>query len=473
MRDLIDAAIAATRESKQIEFKESFNPNSAGEWCELVKDIVAMANSGGGIIVFGLDDRGTPFATPSEELCLLDPADVANKISKYTGGQDAELEICELSKGTKKFVAFLIQPATVPLVFHKPGTYDIGGGKQKTAFGVGTVYFRHGAKSEPGVTDDLRRVMEKQLEAARKLWMKGVKRVTQAPLGSLVAAFEPAGGRRTVSTIATKMRAVNDPEALPVVLTRDPAKATGSFFYEEISEGIFDEINNVVDANRVLARGRPKFLLGPSVYYRIYAERQHVSQDHDHFEHLFGSAVDLYAPCVFWALSLPDQDIAPPVAELCLLPRNPSIHFVLRLAVLLGFEFCGWLDDKWSQKWKRHPQPPSFYWSFHELLSKMDKDDPRLIAARLSPRAQIDVPETPRVEISELLKSTTQASSLLSKVCLMIFEGQTDLRALARQLDFLAYGLDIKKRARSLGRAIIRASRGKSVGEPSASVDEA
>lgn len=41
-------ALTAKRESKHIEFKEGFNPSEARDWCEIIKDIVAMANSGGG-----------------------------------------------------------------------------------------------------------------------------------------------------------------------------------------------------------------------------------------------------------------------------------------------------------------------------------------------------------------------------------------------------------------------------------------
>lgn len=33
---------------------------NTGDWCELIKDIVAMANSGGGRIAIGANDDGTP-----------------------------------------------------------------------------------------------------------------------------------------------------------------------------------------------------------------------------------------------------------------------------------------------------------------------------------------------------------------------------------------------------------------------------
>lgn len=82
MGDITHKAIKAKKESKYIEFKECFDPESAREWCELIKDIVAIGNSGGGVILFGVDDSGRPNAIDRSALVNLDPADIANKISK-------------------------------------------------------------------------------------------------------------------------------------------------------------------------------------------------------------------------------------------------------------------------------------------------------------------------------------------------------------------------------------------------------
>jgi hypothetical protein len=98
MPDLVSSALAATRESRRIEFKQSFDPASAGEWCELIKDIVALANSGGGIIVFGLDSRGTPTTTPVKSVLAVDPADLTNRMFRYTGCADFDIEIRQLQK---------------------------------------------------------------------------------------------------------------------------------------------------------------------------------------------------------------------------------------------------------------------------------------------------------------------------------------------------------------------------------------
>jgi len=46
-RSLIEEALSATRETKTIELKEEFDPSERRSLCETLKDVLAMANSGG------------------------------------------------------------------------------------------------------------------------------------------------------------------------------------------------------------------------------------------------------------------------------------------------------------------------------------------------------------------------------------------------------------------------------------------
>jgi hypothetical protein len=47
----IDEALELNHETQSVDFKRQFDPSSSAEWCELTKDLVAMANSGGGVIL--------------------------------------------------------------------------------------------------------------------------------------------------------------------------------------------------------------------------------------------------------------------------------------------------------------------------------------------------------------------------------------------------------------------------------------
>ena len=213
MNDLIRKALSAKRESKYVDFKSTLDLAEPHSWCEIIKDIIAMANSGGGVILIGLDNAGHPSGCDPGAILDLDPALLSDKIRKYTGVDFDEFEIVEERKGDNRIAVLLVGSVSVPVVFTKPGTYQVSEKKQKTAFANGTVYFRHGAKSEPGTTQNIRKVIERQLDSIRRSWVKGMRRVVQAPHGHQIVALGP--GCEVVEA--------RSPDAIPVRFTDDPS----------------------------------------------------------------------------------------------------------------------------------------------------------------------------------------------------------------------------------------------------------
>lgn len=208
--DQLAEAMLATSESSSVDFKQSFNPSAIAEWLELLKDIIAMANSGGGVILIGIADDGSSPGTDVSTALSLDPADIGNKIHKYTGIHFHDFEIIGCQKNDNEVCALLVGPSDVPIVFTNVGTYEVQPGRQKTAFSVGTVYFRHGAKSEPGNTEDLRKFVERRLETIRRSWLEGISKVVEAPPGSRIAIMPPRDASQ------------NEPGAVPLRLVDDP-----------------------------------------------------------------------------------------------------------------------------------------------------------------------------------------------------------------------------------------------------------
>jgi hypothetical protein len=207
----VKKGLSAQRESKYVEFKEEFDPSSAEAWCELIKDIVAIANTGNGAIMIGLGNSGVLSGADVRAVLKLDPATVTDRIARYTGTQFDRFEIIECEKGQQKVAALVVREADMPMVFEKPGTYATPGGKrqQKTAFSRGTVYFRHGAKSEPGNSDDLRRVVERKLESIRKSWVQSVRKVVTAPPGA------------QVTVLLSEVVQSGEPGAAPIRIVKD------------------------------------------------------------------------------------------------------------------------------------------------------------------------------------------------------------------------------------------------------------
>jgi hypothetical protein len=205
----LESAIDHQSESNAVDYKASFDAASPPEWIEIVKDVAAFANSGGGVMIFGISDDGSLSSFDCSVLHGLDPATLTDKIHKYTGQQFSGFSFLRAMRNGKPLFAIAVDGVDAPLVFSKPGTYDVGGGKQKTAFSAGTIYFRHGAKSEPGNADDLRVFIENRIEAMRREWFAGIIKVVEAPPGSRVEVTPPAA----IDNSSGPVRLVNDPAA--------------------------------------------------------------------------------------------------------------------------------------------------------------------------------------------------------------------------------------------------------------------
>src|ERR1700680_3641018 len=118
-------------ESASADFKSSFDPQSKQDWCELIKDIIAMSNSGGGVIIVGVDDDGNPLANADvAPLLAVDPADVTNRIHSYTDQHFAAFEITQSIRQGKRVAVIDVGPSDIPIVFTAHGGYATPGGQK-------------------------------------------------------------------------------------------------------------------------------------------------------------------------------------------------------------------------------------------------------------------------------------------------------------------------------------------------------
>jgi hypothetical protein len=204
-------AVAAVREGKTVDFKSQFDPASEAECTEFVKDLVAMANSGGGFILIGVQDDAELSGADISSVLRLDPAHLTDKVFRYTGEHFSSFAIGGATRAAAAIAVVEVLASEDLLVFIRPGNYVAENGKQKTAFSSGAVYFRHGAKSEPCTPSDLRRYIQGLISTERSRWMKGIRQVVEAPKGTEVAVIERT--RRDAEGKATRVRLTNDPDA--------------------------------------------------------------------------------------------------------------------------------------------------------------------------------------------------------------------------------------------------------------------
>jgi hypothetical protein len=189
MRDL---ELIATQpvETDEIDFKETFDRHNQRDWCELLKDVVAIGNHGGGAIVIGVRDDGVAVGVSDDTRVKLDSAEIGDQIRRHTGRHDPRCIVRSAVRDGKAVVVIEVQSTAVPIIFSKNGTYEIGG-KQKSSFVEGKVYFRHNSKSEPGSTEDLERAITREVARHRHEWLGNIRKVVEAPIGSKVSVSAP------------------------------------------------------------------------------------------------------------------------------------------------------------------------------------------------------------------------------------------------------------------------------------------
>jgi len=190
---LLQRAAEAQRESKRIAFEEDFDAAREGDWIELVKDVVALANSGGGIVVVDEADL------VREELRV--------RLERYAAPAFDRFELHSIQRDDTPYAAVLVEDVEgMPLVFTTEGRYA-----DQVAFTPGGLYFRHGARSESATGEDIRSFIQRQLDSTRQQWLSNIRAVMHAPSGAEIAVVETA--ERDEEGRPTLIRLTTDPSA--------------------------------------------------------------------------------------------------------------------------------------------------------------------------------------------------------------------------------------------------------------------
>lgn len=217
---LLGRAREAKRESKRVEFKEEFDPGEESEWIELIKDFAALANSQGGVVVVGLRNNGTLSGADVQPVLDLDGATICDKLKRYIGTDFDAFEVHDVVRDGTHLAAIVIDGVEdAPLAFVQGGNYVDARNRPKSAFARGAVYVRHGAKSEPATTEDLRKFIDWRVEVVREKWLGNIGEVMAAPPDSRIAVVQTQG--EDAEGLPTTIRLSTDADA-PLYGMLDP-----------------------------------------------------------------------------------------------------------------------------------------------------------------------------------------------------------------------------------------------------------
>lgn len=178
----------ATRSSKRVALRDSVDE------VELVRDIAALANSGGGVIVL-------------DGVAGVDEERIHEQLERYAEPEFEGFSVEPVMRGGRPSTVVVVEGVrNAPLVFTRTGRVG-----DHVAFARGGLYFRHGSKSEPATGEDVRDFIRRQLEATRTQWLANIRQVMHAPDGAEVAVIETA--ERDEEGRPTLIRLTTDPHA--------------------------------------------------------------------------------------------------------------------------------------------------------------------------------------------------------------------------------------------------------------------
>ena len=204
----LNRAADAKRSSKRVELNHGFDPRAPGAWLELVRDVAALANSGGGVVVLSGD---------------VEEERLHEELASHSEPEFEAFELHDMTRGGKPATAVVVEGVVnTPLVFTRTGRYRSAEGDEHVAFARGGLYFRHGAKSEPATGADVRDFIKRQLDATRSQWLANIRQVMHAPDGAEVAVIETA--ERDEEGRPTLIRLTTDPHA-PLYGQVDPDRS--------------------------------------------------------------------------------------------------------------------------------------------------------------------------------------------------------------------------------------------------------
>lgn len=181
-------------EGKTTDYKLKFDPTNAKQKLAVAKDLIAMANSGGGKITVGRDETSTP-GISLQATKALDSAKLADFIQNQIS--PAQVDISHSFKKLKngKYLAIIeVDSVEVPLVMAKDGAWKgMDPKKGKPLFRKGDIWVRHSSKTERISYEDLRRWMALARQAERDQVLDRITTLANLPEGSSLEVVSPSG----------------------------------------------------------------------------------------------------------------------------------------------------------------------------------------------------------------------------------------------------------------------------------------
>lgn len=213
-RKIAVALLQYAEEDDRLDFKQTIDLTSEIDWLELTKDISAFANTYGGYLVFGVEDKTKKVVGIRRSLVqlLTDCNNIQQKINRHLSPEIASLRSKEYRVDGKSIVVLCVPcSAGRTHLIAKDGFGKLPSGKEKRVLCKGTFYVRRSAGNHLADAQDLEDMIGRRVEQFRDSLMDKVARVVEAPVDSQVFLLSRDGtddGKRFVIEDSTDAIAV-------------------------------------------------------------------------------------------------------------------------------------------------------------------------------------------------------------------------------------------------------------------------
>lgn len=180
--------MTAREEAAELECKVTLDLDEARDRLHLVQEVAAMANSGGGRILVGVDDDGHDVGIPAALADKLDPATVGDLVDTFLNPDRLEVGVERRTLAGGGFIVEIVVPAVPdpPVVMARVGNYTDDRKRQRTLFPQHAVYVRRTTRAEPARRADFQRWRRDAVDNTRREILERLAMVVEAPPDSEV-----------------------------------------------------------------------------------------------------------------------------------------------------------------------------------------------------------------------------------------------------------------------------------------------
>lgn len=175
-------------EHNQLDLKREFLGTDTS-WLDLIRDTVAMSNSGGGVLVIGIADDGARIGLKSSLSNTLDSTKIANRLQRYTSAAQVLRTGYREIESYRKLYGFLwVYPGGKLLVFDKTIQYS---NSNKVALHQAVLYVRRKTATEPATQHELNEAVQRIATKNLKAFIARIDHVASLPASTELIATAP------------------------------------------------------------------------------------------------------------------------------------------------------------------------------------------------------------------------------------------------------------------------------------------